>query len=166
MKSSKDREAIAKEALGQQSCRVWYDVRQRRITASQCKRCIPRPTASPTKAVEEVLLYGANVQTKAIKEGIEWEPRIIEIFMKETGHQVRKSGFVLSESHKFLGASPDGITEEDKLVEVKKVVYKKEKIWLKQCADSQFIKKMGMAFQLTIITSTSTKYSSSFFVPI
>ena len=60
MKSSKDREAIAKETLGQQSCRVWYDVRQRRITASQCKCCILRPTTSPTKAVEEVLLYGAN----------------------------------------------------------------------------------------------------------
>ena len=31
---------------------------------------------------------------------------------------------MLSESHPFLGASPDGITEEDKLVEVKKVVSK------------------------------------------
>ena len=59
-----------------------------------------------------------------MKEGIEWEPRIIERFMKETGHQVRKSGFLLSESHPFLGASPDGIREEDKLVEVKKVVSK------------------------------------------
>ena len=98
---------------------MWYDVRQPRITASQCKRCILKTTTSPAKAVEEVLLYGANVQTKAMKEGIEWEPRIIE-----TGHQVRKSGFVLSESHPFLGASPDGITEEDKLVEVKKVVSK------------------------------------------
>lgn len=57
-------------------------------------------------------------------KGFEWEPRIIERFMKETGHQVRRSGFVLSESHPFLGASPDGITEEDKLVEVKKVVSK------------------------------------------
>ena len=96
MESSKDREAIAKETLGQQNCRVWYDVRQPRITASQCKRCILRPTTSPTKAVEEVLLYGPNVQTKAMKKGIEWELRIIERFMKETGHQVWKSGFVLS----------------------------------------------------------------------
>ena len=40
MESSKYREAIAKETLGQQSCRVWYDVRQPRITASQCKHCI------------------------------------------------------------------------------------------------------------------------------
>ena len=33
-------------------------------------------------------------------------------------------GFVVSESHPFLGASPDGITEEGNLVEVKKVVLK------------------------------------------
>ena len=124
MESSKDKEVIARETLGQQNCRVWYDVRQPRSTASQCKHCILRPTTSPTKVVEEGLLYSANVQTKTMKEGIEWKPRIIERFMKETGHQVRKSGFVLSESHPFLGASPDGITEEDKLVEVKKVVSK------------------------------------------
>ena len=66
----------------------------------------------------------ANVQTKAMKEGIEWEPRIIERFMKETGHQVRKSAFVLSERHPLPGASPHGITQEDKLVEVKMVVSK------------------------------------------
>ena len=39
----------------------------------------------------------------------------------ETGHTVRSSGFVVSGSHPFLGASPDGITEQDELVEVKKV---------------------------------------------
>ena len=123
MESSIDREAIAKEILGQQSCRVWYDVRPT-ITASQCQCCIIRPTTSPTKVVEEVLLYGVTVQTKAMKDGIELEPRIIERFMKETGHQERKSGFVFSKCHPFLDASPDGITEEDKLVEVKKVVSK------------------------------------------
>ena len=122
--SSKNRESIAKETTEQQSCRMWYEVRQPRITASQCKRCILRPTTSPTKAVQEVLMYGAKVQTRAMKEGIEWEPKIIEQFKKETGHQVHKMGFVISESHPFLGASPDGITEEGKLVEVKKVVSK------------------------------------------
>ena len=71
-------------------------------------------------------MYGSKVQTRAMKEGIEWEPKIIEKFKKETDHKVHKIGFVISESHPFLGVSPDGITEEGKLVEVKKVISREE----------------------------------------
>ena len=60
--------------------------------------------------------------------------------MKETGHQVRKSGFVLSESHPFLGSSSVGITEEDKLVEVKKVVSKEEDLIETMCRLSVYKK--------------------------
>ena len=122
--SSQHREKIAKLTSKQQNCRMWYEVRQPRISASQCKRCVLKPTTSPSKAVAEVLFYGNKIQTKAMKDGIEWEPKIIERFMADTGHHVRESGFVISESHPFLGASPDGITEEEKLVEVKKVTSK------------------------------------------
>jgi len=124
--SVNDREEIAKLTLQQQNCRLWYDVRQPRITASQCKRCILRETTSPTKAVAEILMYKVSVQTQAMKAGIEWEPKIIKRFMENTGYKVRSSGFIVSESHPFLGASPDGITERDELVEVKKVHSKEE----------------------------------------
>ena len=53
------------------------------------------------------------------------EPKIIERFSKETGNVVRKCGFFISETHPFLGASPDGLTEKGYLVEVKKVTSKK-----------------------------------------
>ena len=55
-----------------------------------------------------------------MKEGIEMEPKIIERFCKETGIVVKKCGFFISETHPFLGASPDGITDKGFLVEVKK----------------------------------------------
>lgn len=119
--SATDRDSIAEATVDQQKSRTWYDVRQPRITASQCKRCVMKSTTSPTKAIEEVLLYHANCQTRAMKEGIEWEPKIIEKFTNETGHQVKKTGFLISESHPFLGASPDGMTDKGNLVEIKKV---------------------------------------------
>lgn len=59
-----------------------------------------------------------------MKEGIEMEPKIIERFRQETGNVVRKCGFFISETHPFLGASPDGLTEKGYLVEVKKVTSK------------------------------------------
>ena len=52
------------------------------------------------------------------------EPKIIERFSMETGNVVRKCGFFISETHSFLGASPDGITEKGRLVEIKKVTSK------------------------------------------
>jgi len=52
------------------------------------------------------------------------EPKIIEQFSKETGNVVRKCVFFISETHPFLGASPDGLTEKGCLVEVRKVTSK------------------------------------------
>ena len=87
--SSQHREKIAKLTSKQQNCRMWYEVRQPRISASQCKRCVLKPTTSPSKAVAEVLFYCNKIQTKAMKDGIEWEPKIIK-FMADTGHHVRE----------------------------------------------------------------------------
>lgn len=122
--SSNDIEAIAKDTLEQHKTSTWFDVRQPRITASKCKRCLLKPTTSPTKAISEVLMHNKQVQTKAMKEGIELEPEILKKFEEKTGYQVTKSGFLISETHPFLGASPDGLIGEDHTVEVKKLVLK------------------------------------------
>ncbi|KAL9977584.1 hypothetical protein ACROYT_G015004 [Oculina patagonica] len=123
-KAASERNEIEKETRDQHTSVLWYNIRQPRITASQCKRCLLREATSPTKAISEVLMYKPIIQTRLMKEGIEMEPKIIEQFSKETGNVVRKCGFFLSETHPFLGASPDGITERGRLVEVKKVTSK------------------------------------------
>ena len=121
--SVNDIEEIVEKTKGQHETRTWFDVRQPRITASKSKRCLLRPTTSPTKAVSEVL-YPKQVQTNAMKDGIESESSIIQTFERETGNKVLKSGFFISDTHPFLGASPDGLVDEDKIVEVKKIVLK------------------------------------------
>ena len=59
-----------------------------------------------------------------MKEGIEAESRIISEFEKDTELTVHKSGFVISETHPFLGASPDGIIDNHTIVEVKNIQVK------------------------------------------
>jgi hypothetical protein len=152
--SARDKEAIEKDTSEQHKTRIWYDVRQPRITASKCKRCLLKPTTSPTKAIAEVLSYNPFVQTKAMKEGIEWEPKILNRFENETNHQVSKSGFILSESHPFLGASPDGITEENNLVEVKKVVFKDGEVLMDAMCRLGIYKKTGTE----LVINKSHKY--------
>lgn len=124
--SGKEREEVEKATRDQHNSMLWYSVRQPRITASKTKRCLMKETTSPTKAISEVLMYKPNIQTRLMKEGIEMEPKIIERFSKETGNIVNKCGFFISESHPFLGASPDGITERGNIIEVKKVTSKEE----------------------------------------
>lgn len=125
--SVKDIEEIVEKTKGQYDTRMWFDVRQPRITASKSKRCLLRATTSPTKAVSEVL-YPKQVQTNAMKDGIESESSIIQTFEHETCNKVLKSGFFISDTHPFLGASPDGLVDEDKIVEVKKIVLKGESL--------------------------------------
>ena len=53
--SVKERNESAQETNGQHETNTWSDVRKPCITASQCKRCLLKPTKSPTKAISEVL---------------------------------------------------------------------------------------------------------------
>lgn len=87
--SVKERNVIAEETKGQNETRTWFDVRKPPIAASQCKRCLLKPTTSLTKAVSEVLFYTKQVQTKAMRDSIEYESSIIQIFENETSQKVR-----------------------------------------------------------------------------
>ena len=69
-----------------------------------------------------MLQYTANIQTKATREGIEWEEKIIQRYEYISGNKVAKSAFVVSAEQPFLGASRDGVIHNGSgVIEVKKV---------------------------------------------
>ena len=76
----------------------------------------------PNKSSFKGAFYTKQVQTKAMRDGIESESNIIHASENETGQKVHKYGFNLSETHPFFGASPDGVINDSEIVEVKKVV--------------------------------------------
>ena len=53
--SVKERNENDRETKGQHETKTWSDVRKPCITGSQCKRCLLKPTTSPTKAISDVL---------------------------------------------------------------------------------------------------------------
>lgn len=75
---SKQQGEVERKTRDQHQSPLWYAVRHPRITASKAKRCLLKDTTSPTKAVATVLQYNGNIQTKFMREGIEWEGKIIE----------------------------------------------------------------------------------------
>ena len=116
--SGKRKIEIEKETKEQHKTRLWFDVHQSKITASKSKRCLIKPTTSPTKVICEVLQYNKTVQTKAMQDGIESEGHIIKEFERKYDLKVVTSGFAVSESHPFLSASPDCIIDNETIVEV------------------------------------------------
>ena len=114
--SADDRAVIMELTVDQHQSEVWYHVRQPRIAASRCKRCLLKPMTSRIKAIADVLNYRAQVQTQAMKDGIACEADIVKRYELITGNVVDKTGFCISSTHPFLGASPDGIASNSTLL--------------------------------------------------
>ena len=132
------------ETRDQHQSSEWYIVRQHRISASKAKRCLLRDSTSPTKAIAAVLQYGGNFQSKAMREGIEWEGKIIERYEYLSGNKVERSGFIVSLQHPFLGASPDGVIHNGAgVIEVKKVTSKEGESFEETLCRLQIYKKHG-----------------------
>ncbi|KAJ8938646.1 hypothetical protein NQ314_011385 [Rhamnusium bicolor] len=111
---------VLKLTVGQTNNPAWYIARKHRLTASNfgqvlkaCKRGRFPPTLFQT-------LTG-NTNLGGIKQ-IQWgrsnESVAIGIFEKRHNVKITKSGIWLDECG-FLGASPDGIIDDDTLIEVK-----------------------------------------------
>ena len=107
---------VEKKTRLQSNCADWYRFKRGRISASKCKRVASlKPSTSPTKAFKEVMGYSEIPQTTAMREGLEKENEIAQVFISEmakrscSGVSLEGCGFFISKSHGFLGASPDRI---------------------------------------------------------
>ena len=116
-----ERERVKEETKQQSGSQEWFEVRKIRITASKCKRAIQRPITSPTKAMIDILHLKDNFQSQQMQQGLEDERKIIMMYEEIVGCKVSKEGFIISSTHPFLGASPDGVVIEECLVEVKRI---------------------------------------------
>ena len=50
-----------------------------------------------------------------MKQGLRDEKAITKMYENKVGCQVKQMGFVISSTHPFLGASPDGETPQDEI---------------------------------------------------
>jgi hypothetical protein len=119
--SDAERNMISNKTQQQSKTKLWNEYRKYRITASKCKRALQNPTTSPTKAISEILHYKTNFQTQKMRQGLEDECKILKLYEDKLGCKVHKVGFIISSTHPFLGASPDGEVFKRCLVEVKRI---------------------------------------------
>jgi putative phage-type endonuclease len=110
---------IEKKTIGQSDNIEWHEIRKNRLTASQFGKVITRRPNTPCHNLVKSLLYPKHLISKHIEFGRKNESVAIKIFEKNTTFTVQKCGFFIYNEHKFLGASPDGIIDDDTIIEVK-----------------------------------------------
>ena len=106
---------------GQSDNSMWAIVRKGRLTASNFGPVLKCTAAGrkPSKSLLKTLLGDYDLSgLRAIQWGLNHERVAIEAYEKHTGSSVTASGIWLSSSG-CLGASPDGLVGDDKIIEVK-----------------------------------------------
>lgn len=128
-KVSKDqREEISLITVGQSSNANWFRHRIGRITGSLAHRVqTRRERTEPTSLVNAIMgkcSLDDDKLPQQIKYGRVHEDHAIEHYvsierLNSPKFLVRKTGLVVLKDYSFLGASPDGITSDGRVVEVK-----------------------------------------------
>lgn len=117
--NGKNWKQIECDTRGQSECELWQLLRREMLTASNFGTvCRLRLTTSCAATVKNII-YPPSIDTAAMKYGREKE----EIARKELALQINKEikicGLFIDCKNPWLGASPDGLIDEDGVVEIK-----------------------------------------------
>jgi hypothetical protein len=116
----------------EQGSEEWLTARRGVVTGSRFKDCRDKlKSGQPSKACLEYArdvarerIGGrapAKFQNAAMRTGVEQEPVARAMYEAQTGYMVDEAGFYLSDDDNF-GLSPDGLIDEDGVLEIKTMV--------------------------------------------
>jgi hypothetical protein len=113
------RELLAAEYAEQRS-QEWLDLRDNMITASDIASAIGENHYESVDAlIKKKVLRTKWAGNAATEHGTKLEPFVRDLYDKHTGRKTHEIGLVRHREYPWLGASPDGVTEDGLLVEIK-----------------------------------------------
>lgn len=115
-----NRTEIERNTILQRDCSDWIEIRKKLITASNfgpiCKRQVSRSTAPLVKNV----LYKKNLaHVTSVSHGVENEKQALQQMELQEAIKIEPCGLFIDEYYPFIGATPDGLVGDDKIVEIK-----------------------------------------------
>ncbi|KAL0840686.1 hypothetical protein ABMA28_015880 [Loxostege sticticalis] len=119
-KTAEEREKIQKSTILQSECGEWMELRRSLLTASNFGRIIKRrEDTSCVNIVKELLYKSSHLRNvSSIKHGRDSEKIALEQLSTQINKEIKKCGLFIDQDLPFLGATPDGLCE-DQIVEVK-----------------------------------------------
>ena len=113
------RELIAQEYAEQRS-QEWLDLRENMITASDAASAIGESRYESEDAfVKKKVLRTKWAGNAATEHGTRLEPFVRDLYDQTFSRKSHEIGLVQHRDYPWLGASPDGVTEDGILVEIK-----------------------------------------------
>lgn len=100
----------------QSQCKLWYEQRAGRVTASKLRKVLHTDYSSPSVSLLKSICYPQLMKfySKACEYGRQHEDDALRVYRDgmQNDHncfELKKSGLVLDPDNPFIGASPDGI---------------------------------------------------------
>ena len=113
------RELIAAEYAEQRS-QEWLDLRDQMITASDVASAIgENHYETPDAFIKKKVLKTKWAGNAVTAHGTLLEPLVRDLYDARTGRKSHEIGLVQHRQYPWLGASPDGVTEDGLLIEIK-----------------------------------------------
>jgi putative phage-type endonuclease len=114
-------EFLKKQPQPEQRTQLWYDMRNGMVTACYWVKILGY---NPFSNVNELILKKCGHErpfpdNPAIRWGVKYEDVAIQIYEARNNTKVIEYGLIQHPEFKYLGASPDGITDDGVMVEIK-----------------------------------------------
>jgi len=109
----------------EQRSKEWFQARKSKVTGSMVGSVLGiNPWATPEDAMRTMVRshFGAESEFTgniATEYGTAQEPNALIDYEMVSGKDVQEVGFIVHPEHEWLGASPDGITDETGILEIK-----------------------------------------------
>lgn len=137
----------------EQRTEEWYKARCGVLTASACKEFMSVRTRKSFvyKKIAE-LLTGESESfepNQYMLWGIEKEDEAREAYEEYSNNKVRQVGFVLKDETRMVGCSPDGLVDEDGLVEIKCPMTKTHLGYLESGPPKMYLEQMYFQMYVT-----------------
>lgn len=113
------REKIQKETTDQYQSEQWNEIRRKLLTASNFGRIICRRADTGCENIVKSILYNTGIIAQSLDYGKENEPVAKKVLEGILGKPIHNCGLFIDVEHYFLGATPDGLLDDDGLVEIK-----------------------------------------------
>lgn len=117
--NAKNSQKIELDTRDQNESELWLSLRREMLTASNFGNvCRLRPTTSCAATVKSIL-YPPSIDTAAMKYGRDKEKIARKELATKLNKEIKPCGLFIDNTNPFLGASPDGLIEENGLIKIK-----------------------------------------------
>ena len=98
----------------------WYNERKKIITATDVATILEcNPYMKKSELLQNKITNKEIIENDIIKWGIDYEDSVIKFYNELKNKQIDEIGLIIHNDYKWLGASPDGIINNNKLIEIK-----------------------------------------------